>query len=169
MNTNVVSNHSAFIHNRNPCEIRKYIPQLVFLYLRKRHWNDENLMNCRYPKDAEKHLLALKSGLTRSQVILFPVVVHISLGDLMRFGAFVSQQMNIRCNAYSRDSLLGNSRIWFFSSWLNFLKSKVWDIARVLESPQPENHSENGRKNWVGSWFSIRSRIMVYHFIRAGV
>lgn len=32
----------------------------------------------RYPKDAEKHLLALKSGLTRSQVIFpFPVLFFV--------------------------------------------------------------------------------------------
>lgn len=153
MNTNVVSNHSAFIHNRNPCEIRKYIPQLVFLYLRKRHWNDENLMNCRYPKDAEKHLLALKSGLTRSQVILFPVVVHISLGDLMRFGAFVSQQMNIRCNAYSRDSLLGNSRIWFFSSWLNFSNRRFGILLGFLRAHSQKIIQKMGERTGLGLGF----------------
>lgn len=39
-------------------------------------WNLEDLtclMNFRYPKDAEKHLLAMKSGLTRTQVLAYNV------------------------------------------------------------------------------------------------
>lgn len=48
------------------------------------------LMNFRYPKDAEKHLLAMKSGLTRTQVIACGVfgdfkfkekLVHSHLGN----------------------------------------------------------------------------------------
>lgn len=33
------------------------------------------MMNARYPKDAEKHLLAVKSGLTRSQVLPASIIV----------------------------------------------------------------------------------------------
>lgn len=34
---------------------------------------NNDVMHFRYPKDAEKHLLAIKSGLTRSQVCYYHI------------------------------------------------------------------------------------------------
>ena len=50
---------------------RKKIFCLFHIYAKNGHSfaHFDRFRICRYPKDAEKHLLAIKSGLTRSQVL----------------------------------------------------------------------------------------------------
>jgi len=64
-------------------------------------------MDFRYPKDAEKHLLAVKSGLTRSQVFIYYSCLSVALfkgeqSDILAWLCLQTQVSNWFINARVR-------------------------------------------------------------------
>jgi len=57
---------------------------------------NDDMMHFRYPKDAEKHLLAIKSGLTRSQVCYYHIHILIWCSKLVTTPCSFRFQINSR-------------------------------------------------------------------------